>query len=90
MKAKYHDLLHTNDDIRPLLAAKNRFLVAIQPINEDIVPYNYNGREYGIFVLNSEYRKLGSLLGRIAVIHPVIKRAFEGDNDEEEGKRDSP
>lgn len=86
MKAKYQDLLYTNDDIRPMLSADNNILVPIHPVNEDILHFDFYGREYGIFVLNPECKKLGTLLGRIAVIHLVSGRPFEGEFDEEEGK----
>lgn len=79
MKARYQDLLYTNDDIRPLIFAKNGILVPIHPVNEDIINFDFYGRDYGIFVLNSEYRKLGTLLGRIAVIHPMSKKQSKGD-----------
>ena len=79
MKAKYQDLLYTNDDIRPLLSADNKILVPIHPVNEDILHFDFYGREYGIFVLNPECKKLSTLLGQIAVIHPVSRRnSMEG------------
>jgi hypothetical protein len=88
MKARYQDLLYTNDDIRPLLSADNKILVPVHPVNEDIVNFDFYGSGYGIFVLNPECRNLGTLLGRIAVIHPVSKReskegmyAMEGNED---------
>lgn len=86
MKAEYADLLYTNDDIRPMLAADNNILVAIQPVNEDIVHFDFYGRDYRIYMLNPECQKLGTLLGRIALIHPVSRRGSEREFDEEEWK----
>ncbi len=79
MKAKYADLLYSNDDIRPMLAADNNILVAIHPVNEDILHFDFYGREYGIFMLNPECKKLSALLGRMALIHPISQRTSEGD-----------
>ena len=87
MKAIYSDSLYTNDDITPMLTAKNHLLVAVQPDNEDEDYYIINGREYGIFVLNPEYQKLAVVLGRIAVIHPVSQRGrMEGMNVEDKSE----
>jgi hypothetical protein len=86
MRARYQDLLYTNDDIRPMLATENGILVAIHPVNEDAVHHNFYGREYGIFVLNTKYAKLGKLLGRITVIHRIIRRSSEEGFDDEKGK----
>ena len=83
MKAKYADLLYTNDDIRPMIAADNNILVAIHPVNEDILHFDFYGREYGIFMLNPECQKMSALLGRMTLIHPISQRASVGEQDEE-------
>ena len=83
MKAKYADLLYTNDDIRPMIAADNNILVAIHPVNEDILHFDFYGREYGIFMLNPECKKLSALLGQMTLIHPILQRASVGEQDEE-------
>ncbi len=83
MKAKYADVLYTNDDIRPMLASDNNILVAVHPANEDTILFDIYGREYGIFMLNSKCQKMSALLGRIALIHPISQRISGGKHDEE-------
>lgn len=79
MKARYEDVLYTNDDIRPLLTAENRILVVVTPVNEDFINFDFYGREYGVFMLNSKYHKLGTILGRIAIIHRISRgKSTEG------------
>ena len=86
MKAKYSDPTYTNDDIRPMLIAKNRMLVAVHPNNEDFECFTTYGMNYGIFVFNPECQKQSSLLCQIAVIHPVSWREDEGEDYEEKGR----
>ncbi len=83
MKAKYQDVLYTNDDIRPMLASDNNILVAVHPANEDTIPFDIYGREYGIFMLNPKCQKMSALLGRITLIHPISQRTSGGKHDEE-------
>ena len=88
MTAKYTDLLYTNDDIRPMLSAESKILVAVHPVNEDIIHFDFYGRVYGIFVLNPECRKLSALLGQMTVIHPLVNKTREGGgNDADSEKR---
>jgi hypothetical protein len=78
VKTNCSDLMRINDTISPMLSAKHPILVTVHPDNGKITYYDEDGIVYSVYTLNSECKKLGVLLGKIAVIHPLIKKGDEG------------